>query len=126
MTPRWADSWPATSRGTGYGESAHDSTLIAGTTTAWPSPPACEEPAWLQCAVPPEISGVARHCSHARPDLSHSARRTVATMAYLYGSETADPPVSESIEDGGYAPKAAPWESAPQSRPASPTGPTRH
>ena len=112
-TPRWADSWPATSKGTGYGESAHDSTLIAGTTTAWPSPPACEEPAWLQCAVPPEISGVARHCSNARPDLSHSARRTVATMACLYGSETADPPVSESMEDGGYAPKAALWELAP-------------
>ena len=95
-------------------------------TTAWPSPPACEGPAWLQCAVPPEISGMARHCCHASPDLSHSVRRTVAMMAYLYGSETADPPVSESIEDGGYAPKAAPWESAPRSRPASPTGPTRH
>ena len=69
---------------------------------------------------------MARHCCHASPDLSHSVRRTVAMMAYLYGSETADPPVSESIEDGGYAPKAGPWESAPQSRPASPTGPTRH
>ena len=55
---------------------------------------------------------MARHCSHARPNLSHSARRTVATMTYLYGSEMADPPVSESIEDGGYAPKAAPSESA--------------
>ena len=43
-------------------------------------------------------------------------------MAYLYGSETADPPVSESIEDGGYAPKAAPWESAPWSRLVSATG----
>ena len=89
-------SWPATSRGAGYRESAHDSTLIADTTMAWPSPPACEEPAWLQYAVPQEIFGVARHCSHARPDLGHSARCTVATMAYLYGSETADPPVSES------------------------------
>ena len=85
----------------------------AGTTTAWPSPPACEGPAWLQCAVPLEISGVARHCCHAIPDLSHSVWRTVATMAYLYGSETADPPVSESMEDGGYTPKAALWESAP-------------
>ena len=47
-------------------------------------------------------------------------------MAYLYGSETADPPVDESIEDDGYAPKAAPWESAPQSRQASSTGPMRH
>ena len=73
-----------------------------------------------------KISGVVRHCCHACPDLSHSGRRTVATMAYLYGSETADPPVSESMEDGGYAPKAAPWESAAQSRPASLTGPTRH
>ena len=79
----------------------------------WPLPPACEGPAWLQCAVPLKISGVARHCCHASPDLSHSVRRTVATMAYLYGSETADPPVSESMEDGGYAPKAALWESAP-------------
>ena len=69
---------------------------------------------------------MARHCCHASPDLSHSERRTVATMAYLYGPETMDPPDSENIEDGGYAPKAAPWESAPQSRPASPTGPTRH
>ena len=60
------------------------------------------------------------------PDLNHSERRTVATMAYMYGSETAVLPDSENIEDGGYAPKAAPWESAPQSRPASPTGPTRH
>ena len=69
---------------------------------------------------------MARHCCHTIPDLSHSVRRTLATMAYLYGSETADPPVSESIEDGGYAPKAAPWELAPQSRPASPTAPTHH
>ena len=75
---------------------------------AWPSPPACEGPAWLQCVVPLEISGVARHCCHANPDLSHCVRRIVAMMAYLYGLETADPPVSESIEDGGYAPKAAP------------------
>ena len=85
-------------------------------TTAWPSPPAREGPAWLQCAVPSEISGVARHCCHASPDLSHSVRRTVATMAYLYGSETANPPVSESIEDGGYAPKAAPQSRRPLPR----------
>ena len=45
-------------------------------------------------------------------DLS-AIRLTAATTAYLYGSETADPPVSESMEDGGYAPKAALWESAP-------------
>ena len=119
-----------TPRRAGYGESAHDSALVAigeaGTTTAWPSPPTCEGPAWLQFAVPLEISGVARHCCHACPDLSHSGRRTVATTAYLYGSETADPLVSERMEDGGYAPKAALWESAPRSRPASPTGPTRH
>ena len=89
-------------------------------------PPAHEEPAWLQSVIPPEISGVARHCRHAKPDLGHSARHTVAMMSYLYGSETANPSVSESIEDGGYALKVAPWESAPRSRPASPTGPTRH
>ena len=116
-TPIWADSRPATSGGAGYRESARDSTLVtigeAGTITAWRSPPAYEGPAWLQCAVPLEISGLARHCCHASPHLSHSVRRTVATMAYLYGSETADPPVSESMEDGGYAPKAALWESAP-------------
>ena len=69
---------------------------------------------------------MARHCCHANPDLSHSGQRTVAMMAYLYGSETADRPVSESMEGGECASKAAPWESAPQSRPASPTGPTRH
>ena len=56
---------------------------------------------------------MARHCCHASPDLSQSVRCTVAMMAYLYGSETADPPVSESMEDGGYATKAALWESAP-------------
>ena len=80
---------------------------------AWPSPPAYEGLAWLQCVVYLEISSVAWHCCHACPDLSQSGRRTVATTAYLYGSETADPPVSESMEGGGYAPKAALWESAP-------------
>ena len=104
-------------REAGYRESARDSTLVtigeAGTTTAWTSPPAYEGLAWLQCAVSLEISGVARHCCHACPDLSHSGRRIVATTAYLYGSETADPPVSESMEDGEYAPKTALWESAP-------------
>ena len=99
---------------------------MRGTVTAWPFPLLMKGRHGYSEPYRWKISGEARHCCHACPDLSHSGRRTVATMAYLYGSEMADPPVSESIEDGGYAPKAAPWESAPQSRPASPTGPRRH
>ena len=88
--------------------------------------PAYEGLAWLQCAVSLEISIVARHCCHACPDLSLSGRCTVPTTAYLYGPETAGPPVSGRTEDGESAPKTDPWESAPWSRPAPPTGPARH
>ena len=88
--------------------------------------PAYEGLAWLQCAVSLEISIVAWHCCHVCPDLSLSGWRTVPTTAYLYGPETAGPPVSGRTEDGESAPKTDPWESAPWSWPAPPTGPARH
>ena len=82
--------------------------------------------AWLQCAVSLENSIATRHGFHVGPDLSLSGRRTVPSTAFRYGPETAGPPVSGRTEDGESAPKTDPWESAPWSRPAPPTGPAHH
>ena len=53
---------------------------MRGTVTAWPFPPLLTK-GWHGYSEPYrwKISGEARHCCHACPDLTHSAQYTVPT-----------------------------------------------
>ena len=83
-TSREADSKLATSEEADFGESARDSSFIPKYDTGYGHDVAVSPlltKGWHGYSEPYrwKISGKARHCCHACPDLSHSAQYTVPT-----------------------------------------------
>ena len=104
----------ATMDGAGYGHCVADSTLPTRGWHGYSAPYRWRSPSWRGTVAMPALTS-------APVGSALCPRRLTCTA-----QSRRDPPVSGGTEDGESATKTDPWESAPWSQPAPPTGPTRH